>query len=331
MSGTPRHARRIAALAAFAVLGHAAPVPAQVPPTEGYAPAPDSVQLFYRVLGAGPDTVVVVHGGPGLTMDYFLEDLAPLAEHHAVVFYDQRGAGRSTLVADSAALAGERFADDLDAIRRHFGWSRINVLGHSWGVGVAALYAERYADNIGRLLLVGGVPARRSMLMDAFAEISAGRDSIAIRRLAELKQARLDDPADSGACRAYYEILYRPFWADPAAAARNRGDFCAGTPAARRNKLLNVDRFVWPSLGDWDWRDALRRVRAPTLVIHGTKDPMPLSGAREIAALIDGARILELQGIGHFPYVESPAAFFDAVTTFLRGGWPAGAVRPPRP
>jgi proline iminopeptidase len=62
------------------------------------------VRLFYRLVGGGRDIVVVVHGGPGFTMDYFVDDRAPMAERHTLLFYDQRGTGRSSLVADSSAL-----------------------------------------------------------------------------------------------------------------------------------------------------------------------------------------------------------------------------------
>lgn len=123
------------------------PVPAtSVAPSvqEGFADAGNGVRLFYRVVGTGPDTVVVIHGGPGFSMGYFADDLTSLAEKgHTLLFYDQRGTGRSTLVSDSAALDAQRFAEDLEAIRRHFGLERLTLLGHSWGAGVVALYAAR--------------------------------------------------------------------------------------------------------------------------------------------------------------------------------------------
>jgi proline iminopeptidase len=84
-------------------------------------------------------------------MEYFAKDLTPLAATHTLLFYDQRGAGRSSLVTDSAALDGQRFAEDLESVRKHFGLARVTLLGHSWGAGVAALYSSRYPDRIARL------------------------------------------------------------------------------------------------------------------------------------------------------------------------------------
>lgn len=301
----------------------AAELPSSAP--AAYVDAGEGVRLFYRIVGSGGDTVVVVHGGPGMTMDYFVEDLAPLGEGRTLFFYDQRGAGRSTLVRDSAALDGQRFVEDLEAIREHLGMERLTILGHSWGAAVAALYAERHPERVGRLIIVGGVPLQQAELSDAFQRLEAGRDTATRRQLQERYAAWLANPGDAAACRAYYDIWFQPFFADPAAATRTRGDFCAGSPESLRNSAENVNRFTFASLGEWDWRSSLREVAAPTLIVHGTRDPLPLEGAREWAATMPNSRLLLLEGVGHFPYLEAPERFFGPVDEFLRGGWPAEA------
>jgi pimeloyl-ACP methyl ester carboxylesterase len=142
--------------------------------------------------------------------------------------------------------------------------------------------------------------------------------------MAELRAARLANPGDAAACRAYYEVWFYPSFADSAVMHRSRGDFCAGTPESRTNKIRSVDRFTAASLGDWDWRPTLRAVTVPTLVIHGELDFISLESARDWAAMPNG-RLLVLARSGHFPYLEVPEAFFAAAETFLAGGWPAGA------
>ena len=302
------------------------PVPKPEPEVqEGYVEAGGGVRLFYRLVGAKPDTVIVLHGGPGFTMEYLARDLTPLGAHHTLLFYDQRGAGRSTLVSDSAALDGQRFAEDLEAVRQHFRLERVTLLGHSWGAGVAALYASRYPDRIGRLLIVDGIPLREQELVQAFEELAARRDSATRQQMRTLMERRRANPGDTTACHAYYVLWFRPFFVDPTAMSRSQGDFCAGTPESRRNKITSVDRYVAASLGSWDWRAALRLVNAPALVIHGTADVLPPAGGREWAAALPDARFLLLQGVGHFPYLEAPETFFIAVDRFLRGSWPQGA------
>ena len=313
----------------FACTGGTSYSSQSIPPAaaarEGHFDAGEGVRIGYRVAGTGRDTLVVIHGGPGLTMDYLAADLEPLAAGHGLIFYDQRGTGRSSLVTDSAALDAERFADDLEALRRHFGLDRLNLLGHSWGAGVVALYARRHPERLGRLLIVGGIPLQLKALQETFRQLDAARDTAERRRMQEAMQARRADPGDQAACRAYYVLWFRPFFRDSSAAHRSRGDFCAGTPEGRRNKIASVDRYTAASLGDWDWRPMLRAVEAPTLVMHGSADVIPLAYAREWAAAMPNSRLLVLEGVGHFPYVEAPAEFFPAVNAFLAGGWPGGA------
>jgi proline iminopeptidase len=302
------------------------PVAAQTKPAEGYVDAGGGVRLFYRLVGSGPDTLVIVHGGPGLSFEYFGRELDPLASRgHALLFYDQRGAGRSTLVHDSAGLQAPRFADDLEAVRRHFKLAQLNTLSHSWGPAVVALYAARHPERLGRTILVNGIPLRMSELAEAFQRLEANRDSASRRRLAETEAAMRTHPEDPGACRAYYAVWFQPFFIDPGGPASRRLDACSGSGAALRNSTESVDRFTFASLGDYDWRETLSRVRAPVLVIHGDKDFIPVATAREWAATMPDARIFVMRGYGHFPYMEAPGPFFAAVDRFLDGGWPDGS------
>jgi proline iminopeptidase len=295
---------------------------------EGYADASDGVRLRFQRLGDSADPLIVLHGGPGLTLEYLADDLSPLARERSVVFYDQRGTGRSTLVADPAALDADRFADDLDAVRQHLGLERVTLVGHSWGAGIAALYAMRHPDRVSRIVLVGPMPLRRSELDRSFAEIRTSRSPEEAERLLAARDAARADPGNADACRRFYALWFRPFFADPADMTKSRGDFCAGSPEALRNAALGVGRHTMASLGDFDWRDPLKRVSAPVLVLHGSRDPIPVSAAKEWAAAFPNARLLLLEDVGHFPYVEAPESFFPAVDAFLAGDWPKGAQSP---
>ena len=74
------------------------------------------------------------------------------------------------------------------------------------------------------------------------------------------------------------------------------------------------------SLGAFDWRDDLRRVTVPALVMHGSADVIPTDSSREWAAALPDAHLAVLEGVGHFPYLESPEQFFPLVNDFLAGG-----------
>jgi proline iminopeptidase len=299
---------------------------AQPPAREGFIDAGKGVKLYYRLVGRGSEPIVLVHGGPGFTSDYLADDLTTMARNHSLLVYDQRGIGRSTLVSDSDALAAQRYVEDLEAIRQHLGLKQLTLLGHSWGAAPAALYAMQYPERVRRMILVGTIPAKGSALVSAFQAMAAARDSATRSRMTELSQIRAANPADLAACREYYQLWFTPFFGASNAAQRMKGNVCAGSAESLRNKQ-NVDKFTFASLGDWDWTTSLGKAVVPTLIIQGELDPLPIEEARKWAAAMPNARLLELKGIGHFPYVEAPETFFAAVDRFLKGEWPEGAIR----
>lgn len=286
---------------------------------EGYVVTDDGVRLYYRLQGNGPDPLVVIHGGPGLSSAY-LADLDILARTRALVFYDQRGAGRSTVVTDSTRLRLADHVGDLEAVRRHFGLNRLALLGHSWGAALAAQYARAHPDRVSRLILVGAMPPRATPYMQQFGQnLHAWMDNTMEARVATLAAARRDATDPVAACRAYWSVFIQGYFANPqdsAGPARMRGDVCDAPPEAIRNTGV-VSASVLRPLGDWDWRDEFRQVRVPVLIIHGDKDPIPVASAAEWQAAFSDATLVIVQGAGHFPYVERPEAFLGPVEAFL--------------
>jgi len=86
-----------------------------------------------------------------------------------------------------------------------------------------------------------------------------------------------------------------------------------------------VLRRVWQSLGthfpdfDYDWRPQAMRLSVPTLVVHGTDDPLPIASAEEWAATLPTARLVAIPDAGHYPHAEQSERFFRVVEAFLSG------------
>src|SRR5262245_12467901 len=104
----------------------------------------EGITVAVRETGAGP-AVIALHGGPGFR-DYLPPDLEPLTSSFRLISYDQRGSGNSTVVRDPALLTASAFVADLDRVREASGLARVTLLGHSWGAGLAALYAIAHPD-----------------------------------------------------------------------------------------------------------------------------------------------------------------------------------------
>lgn len=292
-----------------------------------FVTTPDSVRLYYRVFGQGSDTIVVLHGGPGMTMDYLIPDLAPLRARYTLVAYDQRGSGRSTAPLDTGHISLAKHLSDIDLIRRRVGMSRLTILGHSWGGKLAAIYAARHPDRVRRLILLDpGAPKPEPAFVP---RLFAWADSGTRERIGQLRQAASDSSGDRmQTCRAFWREFIRGYWSNPGdtiSIATMRGEICAYPETIPTMEV--VGQLTLASVGARDYSQDVRGVRVPVLIVAGRDSPMPWQNAEIWAAAFPDARLLVVERSGHFPHVEQPALVFDAVETFLKGQWPASAQR----
>lgn len=316
------------------LVGCSAAPPAAAPASraEGFFVGQGGARLFYRTVGSGRDTVVVLHGSPGFHMNYLLPDLVPLARGRTLVFYDQRGGGRSERVGEPERLTIEHHVGDLEALRRHFRLERMSLLGHSWGGGLAALYAIRHPARVERMLLLAPMTPRRDPYFARAAEAFLPRlDSATWTRLRGLDRslATSDDPVAT--CRELMRgVMAAPLYFSTAAGARRfRGDFCDAPPEALRT-VSSVREAFNRSRGAWDLRGELTTLRVPTLVVHGEDDSIPLEASREWVASLPEARLLVVPGADHYLHAEKPELVLPAADRFFRGQWPQGAQVVPR-
>ena len=267
------------------------------------------IELFVRRVGAGPPAVIL-HGGPGAHHDYLLPGFDALADGRELLYYDQRGGGRSPVARDVAVGWTEHVAD-LEALRLHWGLERLTLVGYSWGGLLALLYALAHPGLVERLALVSPAPAWRSA-RERFEATFARRNldpafQEARRRLRE-SGLRERDPAAFQ--QRIFELSVAPYFFDPARAAEL-------TPFRITGR---TQQEVWASLGDYDLRRRLPELRGTaSLVIHGEEDPIPIEAARTTAALID-AEFHPLPRCGHVPYVEAFEEFETVVKGFLGSG-----------
>lgn len=289
--------------------------------SDGYVETVDGVRLCYHVEGSSPDTIVVIHGGPGFHLRYIAPDLGMLARAHTVIYYDQRGAGRSTVVTDSTQLTLEAHIADLEAIRKHFDLDRMVLLGHSWGAALGAHYALQHPAQVAKLILVDSMPPRRTPYGEQmWNNLRAWMDSTTQADVEALSAARRNATNPGEACRNYWRVFMRGYLADPADTtllSRMRGDVCDAPDSALKNASF-VTRSTLGPLGDWDWRDAFHKTQVPVLIIHGAKDPIPVASASEWQAAFPMAELVVLEHAGHFSYLEQPDEFMKAIEAFLR-------------
>ncbi|UCG86102.1 MAG: alpha/beta hydrolase [Gemmatimonadota bacterium] len=303
--------------AVVVLLFAACAVERQFPP-QGYIDIDDSVRLHYRTIGDGPDTVVVPAGM------YLTEDLSPLATHRTLIFYDMRGRGRSSRVIDGSKLGLDHDIDDLEAVRRHFGISRMSLVGFSYLGAMVALYAAEHPEHVNRVVQMGAMPPRSSAPYMERTPPTALIDTAKVNHLREMESSGALASNPMGYCEAYWDT-YLVMYVGIAASADSITLPCNLRNEWPQNFSVTL-QHVMSKLPEWDWRVQVRTVAAPTLTLHGDADRIaPPEGGREWAAILPDARLLIFPNVGHLIWAESRTAFLDAVDQFLDGQWPRGS------
>jgi proline iminopeptidase len=280
------------------------------------APAPGAtfetggVAIWYEVRGSGPGTpLVVANGGPGFDHSYLLcgDVWDRLAKGRKVVFYDQRGNGRSSELKDDQPCGLAEQIDDLDALCAHLGFEKIDLLGHSWGGYLVMAYAARHPDRISHLMIVDSAAPKIQdtvfLFKNIYPETSAREDALAFAvELGEEKAIAAD-------LHEYMTMLFYSPAAKDAFMARSAS-------FVYRQK---VNKAVWNDLQRFDLNPELPKFRFPTLVITGRYDfNVAPSVAWSIHTAIPGSELAIFEKSGHLPFCEEADAFLGRVEAFLR-------------
>lgn len=265
----------------------------------------NSVSLFTRTIGSGPQ-VIVLHGGPGAHHDYLLPQFDALATGRRLRYYDQRGGGQSPVDRDTPVGWREHVAD-LDALINHWDASPAALLGYSWGGLLALLYAVEHPGNVHRLALVSpAAPSAdgRAEFERRFAERMRDERVQSARRAVQESGLREHDP--EAYRKRMFELSVAGYFRDPER-ARDLTPF--------RVSGRTQDE-VWRSLGSYDLRPQLGDLSLAALVAHGRHDPIPLETAEETARLLR-AGFTVFEESGHVPYVEQFEMFVRELDRFL--------------
>lgn len=286
----------------------------------GYVTMPDGTRLFYTTMGNGPDVVCVLAGF------YFEDAFAPIADGRTFVLLHQRGRGRSE-VAEGAVVGIAHEAPDLDVVRASLGVERWSVIGWSYMGTVAVSYALDHPESVERVVHLCSLGPDTASYVDEMNALQVkGLARVDADDLERIEKMQADGIMDS----------------DPVAFAKHYGRVVCSMQMANRDAFERMETGAfadWPnewlwrgretrraSMEAWDERERLPRLTAPMLVVHATEDLIPYRAAHDMAALAGNARLLSIDGSGHWPWVERPDVFLPALDAFLGGEWPAGAV-----
>jgi proline iminopeptidase len=263
------------------------------------------VSIFERRIGEGPPAVVL-HGGPGAHHDYLLPGFDALAHGRELIYYDQRGGGRSPVSRETPVGWREHVAD-LEELRRQWGVEQLTLVGYSWGGLLAQLYAIELPARVARLALVSPAPAWREMRLQFEQRFAERNLAPALQQeRAQVRASGLREQDPGAYAQRIFELSVAPYFYDPAR-ARDLTPF---------RVTGRTQQEVWASLGDYDLRPALAKLAIPAVVLQGQDDLIPLESTRTVARLLR-AELQLLPHCGHVPYVEAHPEFVRLLDGFL--------------
>ncbi len=305
-----------------------APGGCRPPPRIAQAPPIGHPVLHVVEVGTGRVTIIVLHGGPGIRHQYLRPEWDTLGRRYHLVFYDQRGCGRSER---RGPYGWEQHVADLHSLVVHYrAQGPVALAGSSWGSWLALLYAWRHPGQATALVLSGLPPWPIGGRQDHAPPASSSRHYDT--RTSQPRNVRERLEALEAAQQAYREaleawitarrdsmeagVLPQPSWdsltslrhasnLDPRLAARF-GESCPGAREAAHTSFRRG-----PSLQD------LKTIAIPVLIIRGTRPNSVGDGAVGVMRLLPERILVTLMGAGHDPWFERPRQFVAHVERFL--------------
>ena len=280
---------------------------------EGLKPV-NGTSLYLKQSGTG-EPVLFVHGGPGLSHDYFLPHLSALADKFSLIFYDQRGCGRSSVDLEKDEITLDHFVSDMAGILDALSLEKVHVVAHSFGGLLAMKFATVYPDKVRSLTLCNSVSASKE-----FDQLAKQKQQSAMSPGDNLARSAIFASADfkNGSPESYeqlFKISFKRAFYDTllidSLHLRLNDNF------GKSSKLLFA---LGADLVSYDYHPALARLDVPTLVIHGAADLIPIEVSQKLAGTIPGARLTVMEKSGHFPFIEQNKEFVAVITSFLNNG-----------
>lgn len=285
---------------------------------EGYMPFMGH-DTYYRIAGEtaeGKSPVILLHGGPGSTHNYF-ELLDSVSDSgHAMISYDQIGCGKSYVDGHPELWTPQTWLSELCALIDHLHLTHFHLMGQSWGGMLEIIYLiEKKAKGVKSAILSSTLPS---------SELWAREQHRLIKFMSADDQRAI---AEAEAADNYTSEAY----------ARANEHFmllhCAGAVTAdspeclRRPKRSGTEAYLYGwgpneytptgTLKDYDYTDRLGEIKVPCLITSGTNDLCTPLIAKTMHDRIAGSRWELFDGARHMPFAEQTEKYCQLMRQWL--------------
>ena len=294
------------------------------PIRDGFVDA-NGVMLYYMSTGRG-QPLVILHGGPGASHDYFLPYLLPLARYNRVIFIDERGSGRSQKLEDRSGYTIQNMVEDVEAVRQALGLGKISLLGHSYGGALAQAYALKYQRNLSHLILASTWSSTVAM-NQVFVRMKQNMTPELRGHIDKLEADGLFGHGKDYEKNRYTNEYMIAAWGEGyfPYVYHNHPD-PNYDPIAQGNTSWELYREMWGEHGEFiidgnlksvEYTSRLSTIKVPTLILVGEHDECDPSLSKTMQSKIAGSKLVILPNAGHMTFVDQTGMFIKTLHGFL--------------
>jgi len=274
----------------------------------------DGYRVMTYSLGAGPRTVLLVHGGPGCPSRYLRDSHEALADRGLrLVTWDQLGCGESDHPADTSLWRLDRFVTELETVRASLGLDEFDLLGQSWGGVLGLEYLLHHPDRVRTFVAADTAFDLGGMQRGFDRKKQALGDQTVTMMARHEAEGTTDHPEYQAAVTLlmYRHVCRLHPWPESLSwCMQNLGEEVFA-------RMFGPYFFQCTgTLRNWDRMDALETVETPVLLVHGEHDYIVPELAARARDRLPDATLAFFPGCSHMPFFEAPEQYLDALCAF---------------
>jgi len=271
--------------------------------------------IWYRWVGSGDATpLLILHGGSGSGHDY-LEPLEKLAENRPVIFYDQLGCGKSDQPADRSLWRIEYFVEEIGEVREALDLQEVHLFGQSWGGMLAIEYMLTQPSGVASLILADSCASMPQLQQ----ELKRLKSNLPEETIAILDRFE----ATGDVHNPEYRAAVIEFYKQHVCRASTMPEYLLRTTANLENnpvyETMNGpnELVITGNLKGWHRTDQLSKISVPTLILVGRYDEVTPACSETLHQGIPGSQLVIFEASSHVPHIEEESKYLEVVSRFL--------------
>jgi proline iminopeptidase len=281
---------------------------------EGYVSL-DNGNIYYKIIGEGKP-IVFIHGGPGLTHDYFISYFNDLVNHgYQLIFYDQRGNGKSkSFEIDNKYININEFTLDIETLKNELGLDKIILLGHSMGGFFAINYSRNFLENVEKIVLLNSIPIDIDNIIKMNQNIITAMDSYKSEVEESINNLKFKEH-DEDSLKNYLTTINQSSFYNKNLTFKLFENAIITEDFMKRFEKINsliLNEYI-TLLEDYN----IKEINIPVLLINSEYDFIPIESSNFISSYINDCEVKKVEKCGHYSFIENTKDVIDIILEWI--------------